>query len=337
MRRHIGALRWLVAGILCVVGANVALAHVAVQSTGTHRQFNATTNTMGSIQPSCPQPLCTACATAIGTVIWPQNDDTKTLGVWGETGTCINGGPAEPWTIFHSDNDGTPTPFKHRTYVGAYFDNSQGASANKVAVTSIEIGEGSQAGPQTSLAYLPPDTAFAGVGLYGPGPIDSMLIAIVDRSNPTSIGIHFSTSSALQVRSLANSHEQPQANLRVFVYEDEATANADVNKIGATAKFRGLVSLDGQHGTVTCTQGFGPSDWFLVNNGGGKYTARPSPGLTKNVSVLNSDNACVVLLADPSIVQPTPGVSPIILILLALALAGTGMWAIRRRPRAQLA
>lgn len=330
MRRHVGALRWLVAAVLCVVMANVALAHVAIQATGNHRQFNAITSTPSSGKLPCsPNPTCAGCRTGIGTVVWPTSEETKSgANPWGpETGCPSVFGPGDPWTIYHNDSD---PGFTYRTYVGAYFDNTGGAAANKVAVTAIAIGEGSQAGPHTS-AYVPPDTAFASVGLYGPGPVDSMLIAIVDRSSPTSIGIHFSTSSALQVRSLGNSHEQPQANLRMFVYEDEATANADVNNIGATAKFRGTVSLDGQHGTVTGCNGFGPSDWFVVNNGPGKYTARPSPGLTKNVPVLNSSNACVRLLADPSIVQATPGQSPLILALIALALAGAGVWAIRRR------
>ena len=164
-----------------------------------------------------------------------------------------------------------------------------------------------------------------------------MLIAIVDRSNPTNIGIHFSSSSALQVRALAGSHEQPQANFRLLVYENEAAADADVNKTGANAKFRGLVSLDGATGTLTCSQGFAQPDWFLVTNGPGKYTARPSPGLVKNVPVLNSNNAAVLVLADPSIVNPTPGQSPLILVLIALALAGAGVWAIRRRAGPQVA
>src|SRR5262249_61760666 len=109
------------------------------------------------------------------------------------------------WIVFHSDSD---PAFNHRTYGGAYFDGP----GNKVQITAIAIGEGSTAGQLHGSMYLPPDTAFAGIGLYGPGPTDSMLIAVVDRtSSSTNLGISFPTTSALQVRSLGNSHEQPVA------------------------------------------------------------------------------------------------------------------------------
>jgi hypothetical protein len=314
MRRHVKALWCVLAVILCVGMANSAWAHVTVQATGTHRQVNMITTTPGSVQPPCPAGP--PCSTFLGTVIWPQVDQFR---------IPPNPFVPDPLTVWNHDNDAT---FTHRTYGGAVI--GPGAS---VSISAISIGEGSQAGKlNSSLAYLPPDTAFAGVGLYGPGPTDSMLIVVVDRTtSSTNVGISIPTTSALQVRSLGNSHEQPKAKFKMLVYEDEATANADANRTGATAKFNGTVILDGNAGTLTTLQGFAPGDWVLISNGSGKYTARPKAGLVKTVPVLNSSNAAVVLVADPVIADPTPGTSPAILVLIALALGAAGVWTMRKR------
>jgi hypothetical protein len=230
-------------------------------------------------------------------------------------------------TIWNPDQD---AGFTHRTYGGAVC----GPGAN-ITITSVMIGEGSMAGDlHSSLAI--PDTAFASIGLYG-GPAESLMTVVVDRSNPNQVGLTFSPGTALQARAAGSSHEQPISTFKVLVYEDAATADADPSHTGALAKFRGTVILNGSSGTLQTHGGFSGSDWFLVNQGAGKYVARPSPGLQKIVPVANSANAAMVVIGDPVIAQPTPGVSSAILILLSIVLAATGMVALRKRAGHSLA
>ena len=321
MHGRSGTIRWLIAGALCLGIASGASADIVVKA-GTTWTATPITITPGSlIDQGAVNPGCADCNPVL-----PANTYNDGVNDGKVTWTPVSGAPGNGFTFYVHDKDG---PFQHRTYASAV------NALNRNQMTAIGVGEGSSAGGlHGSLAI--PDTAFASIGLYG-GPPDSMMIAIIDRNTPGQVGITFSNSAALQVRAAISSHEQPKATYKVFVFENDAAADADVNHTGAGAKFSGTVILDGSSGTLQTRGGFNSSDWFLVNQGAGKYVARPSPGLQKIVLVANSANAALVGVGDPAMVQATPGVSPVVLILLALALAATGMVALRKRTGPTLA
>jgi hypothetical protein len=342
-----GGTGYAVGDVLSITGGNTSAASCRVQTIGGGGAVTSVVLLGSGTGYATPPTLhATTPITGVGTgctinVTAVSVPDANGKIVWGpvaEAGGApwpVLGDPSQagnPMLWHVVDRDG---PFVHRTYAGGQILGPPGA--NKFYISAVGLGEGSSAGGLHGSIFLPPDTAFAGIGLYGPGPLDSMLIVTANRGVSGQVGLTFSTGSALQVRSLGNSHEQPKATFKLLVYENDAAANADPNRSGVGAKFFGTVVLDGNAGTLQTSGGFGASDWFLVNNGAGKYTARISPGVSKTALVADANAASVVLVGDPAIAQPTPGVSPAVLVLMALALAATGMLALRKRAGPTLA
>jgi hypothetical protein len=87
--------------------------------------------------------------------------------------------------------------------------------------------------------------------------------------------------------------------------------------------------------------GFVPGDFTLINEGGGKFTARPVASLTKTVTgIPNSALAVVVLYANASSIErplTVPSSTPVGLVLLAIALMAGGLWVMSSRRRVETA
>jgi LPXTG-motif cell wall-anchored protein len=293
-------------GLALVVPASWADLAMEI-SNGRHKYGPATTRVPG---PSNVEP------DGDGIVIW--------------AGRTKSGNPDT--TSFYV-SDATPS-FSHRIYVSGRAAPDPPGSNNDVGHISVwPIGVGSSGGLGTSA--FPGDTAYAGIGVYP----DQPLQVRVDRSNPSEVTLTFPNSavSGLQLSSPAGTRDRTE--FRLLVYENDAAADADVGHDGAGAKFYGRVDFYGS-GSGICLEpkgGFQSGDWFVdTSPGPGKNTARPAPSLTKTVPVLNSLDASIVLFGDAAVEQApaVPGHSNIGLALLALALLGGGLWAIRRRRMA---
>jgi hypothetical protein len=88
------------------------------------------------------------------------------------------------------------------------------------------------------------------------------------------------------------------ATLKLIVYPDQATADADPNLQGTGSVFFGAVTLVGSTGTLVPLQGFSAAD-FLVQSVGGTYTATPLAGFLKVIPVSNANTAVVSMEGDP--------------------------------------
>jgi hypothetical protein len=130
-------------------------------------------------------------------------------------------------------------------------------------------------------------------------------------------------------------------SLILAVYPNEATANADEDRIGTGANFYGKLVLTKTEKTdrLVASGGFGPTD-FVLTSGTLQNSAAPAGGLTKNVNVPSGAlNACVVLVADPRVGSAAlvPGASSLGLALLSLLMLAGGVWFVSRRSRQSLA
>lgn len=96
--------------------------------------------------------------------------------------------------------------------------------------------------------------------------------------------------------------DQAHATLKLIVYPDQATADADVDQlVGAGSAFFGGVTLDGVTGSLINLSGFSIVDFLLQNDGVGQFTARPVLGLSRIVLVPDANTAVVSMVGDPQV------------------------------------
>ncbi len=152
------------------------------------------------------------------------------------------------------------------------------------------------------------DRPFAGVGLYfAPDivPPDSMTRVQVERivtpgATPDIVSVTF-LGGGLQTRLVAG-NEECYATLKLIVYPDAATADADTSLLaGLGSAFFGEMTLVGASGSLLAVQGFSLADFLLQDNGDGMFTARPITGLTKVALVPDANTAVVSLVGDPRV------------------------------------
>src|SRR5262249_20891574 len=147
-------------------------------------------------------------------------------------------------------------------------------------------------------------------------------------------------SGGMQVRAAA-ANQTSIAELRVIVYPSQAAADGDVNTDGFGSSFYGRAVLEEGAGVPTGLStlgGFTNADFIVQDQGSSKLTLRPIAGLTKVVTVPNAATAVVVVFGDPrSVNRPVPATSPIGLVLLTLALLGSGVWVMRNNRKASVA
>lgn len=151
------------------------------------------------------------------------------------------------------------------------------------------------------------DRPYAGVGLFFAPDIahpDSMTRVRVQRTvtpGPTSdiVSVTF-VGGGLQTR-VVTGNEQVYSTLKLVVYPDTATADADTTLVGAGGAFFGEMTLVGASGSLVALQGFSPADFLLQDNGNGAFTARPITELTKVALVPDANTAVVALVGDPSV------------------------------------
>jgi len=216
-----------------------------------------------------------------------------------------------------------------------------------------------------------PDSMYALVGLYTPpggtamlpppagtGSLDSTMHFSVTRG-ATQVTLNFGDiivggvhvgAGGLQARSVT-SHMRSLASYTVIVYPDSFAANADLARTGTGSAFYGKVILKGgpdqeiggpvfQVRTLPGKPGFSESDWILQpTNAGqfGKWTLRPIANLSKVVNVSNGNQATIVTVPHTALEDSVPATSPIGLILLTLALMGSGFWAVMRSRQKSVA
>jgi hypothetical protein len=92
-----------------------------------------------------------------------------------------------------------------------------------------------------------------------------------------------------------------RAALKLIVYPDQATADADVNQDGTGSAFYGAVTLLGGSGTLIPVQGLSAADFTVVNDGNGLITVTPLAGLAKVITVPDANQAVVSMVGDPRV------------------------------------
>jgi hypothetical protein len=118
----------------------------------------------------------------------------------------------------------------------------------------------------------------------------------------------------------------------VLVYPSQAAADADPNGTGAGAVFNGAAGLTSPGGVVTTSGDFAAGDFTgVTDDGSGRLTARVRDGLVKSVTVANSATAVVRVVGDPTSIDPVPGVNPVLMGLLSVAMLGFGWMVLYRR------
>jgi len=191
------------------------------------------------------------------------------------------------------------------------------------------------AGGENTVQALP-DTLSASVGLYPPGggiPDTSLMMGFAIIRTTGNVRLVYLHGGLQTARAVVT--DCPSADFRLAVYPNQAAADADSsNNSGAGSAFFGRATLLGNSGSIATQNGFGPSNWIVTNDGGGKFTATMTPGYTRDVPVGDANLAVVSLFGDPrttAVGTEAPGHSPVGLTLLTLALLGGGIWVIRSR------
>ena len=216
-----------------------------------------------------------------------------------------------------------------------YFFNGSKEEFRGPFLYSVKFGTGGPSGLGTSSL---PDTLSSCFGLYKDGGAvdlnlasstgnDSVMSTYVQR-DPGTITLQIAH-GGMQTCALTGT-QQSFSELRVMVYPTTVAAVNDPSATGVGAVFFAKATLSGPQGQLLTFQGTSPSDW-IVTQSGGKWTARPKPGLTKVISVPNADSAVVRVVGDARSAPNAPGQSPLILALIAAALLVTGVWVIRSR------
>jgi hypothetical protein len=192
-------------------------------------------------------------------------------------------------------------------------------------------------GPHGLSTSFLPDSLSASVGLYSAGGLPDLTgtsnpnitSTFVTRDNVNNKVTLEIANGGLQTCALTGS-QQSYAELRFIVYPDTIAANNDRSSEGAGAIYYGKIVLSGPAGQLYTEQGMSASEWTLTQSGG-KWQAVPKPGLSKVISVPNATEAVVRVVGDARSAQSGPGQSPLILVLMTIALLGSGVWVIRSR------
>jgi hypothetical protein len=185
-----------------------------------------------------------------------------------------------------------------------------------------------------------PDTLSASFGLYSGGGFpnlnvgssagnDSVMSTYITRDAGTGTVLLEISKGGMQTSALTGS-QQSFSELRLMVYPSAVVAANDASNQGIGAVYFAKATLIGPQGKLYTERGTSASDWIVTQNGG-KWTARPKPGLSKLVSVSNVDSAVVRVIGDARSATSVPGQSPLILALIAIALLAGGAWVIRSR------
>ena len=202
-------------------------------------------------------------------------------------------------------------------------------------------GVRSYAGPPQFGTSVLPDTLSAMVGLYGPGggipsnivTSDSAFVLQVTRSvSDSSVALRVGGPlgmGGMQTSALSGK-QQSVAEVKMIVYPDSMTANADQGALGIGASYFGAVGLLGAKGEIFTKGAARASDW-IVTVQSGKWTARPKPGVVINVPVPSPNAAVIRVVGDARSEEFTPIQTPLTLVLMSLALLGSGVLALRSR------
>jgi len=146
------------------------------------------------------------------------------------------------------------------------------------------------------------DQPAASVGL--PGTADSTMSLHVERivtPGPTPDIVNVTLVGGGLQTHVASGSEHANVTLKLMVYPDAATADADSTLLsGAGSVFFGQITLVGESGSLLAEQGFSAADFLLQNDGGGTYTARPTQPLTKTAFVPDASTAVVTVVGDPN-------------------------------------
>ena len=151
------------------------------------------------------------------------------------------------------------------------------------------------------------DGPFASVGFASandPSDPASMMRLHVERivtpgPTPDIVQVTF-LGGVMQARSVAPK-EQSFATLKLIVYPDDATADADTQLSGVGSLFLGEATLIGKTGEIVPLQGFAANDFTVVNDGAGEFTATPVLGLAKTALVPDANQANVSMIGDPKV------------------------------------
>jgi hypothetical protein len=106
----------------------------------------------------------------------------------------------------------------------------------------------------------------------------------------------------------AGASDQARATLKLIVYPDQSTADADAGLDGVGSAFYGAATLLGGSGDLLPSQGLSLGDFTIVGDGTGLFTATPILGFSKVVAVPDANAAAVSMVADPK-VSDGPGTS----------------------------
>jgi hypothetical protein len=220
-----------------------------------------------------------------------------------------------------------------------YFTPGLGMRCGCIALRGAAAGGGRLT---TAAAH---STYFASVGIYAEGSQDpvSLMEPTVDRAVANQITLNFAAGSAMQVR--PGGAWFPIIKYSLIAYPNATAANADPQRDGTGSIFYGRVTLyPGGHVSIKSPKvpasvpGFLATDWTL---------STPEPGVSRATwagaakvltgAGLNTD-AVVVSVADPD-ADPgvVPGASPIVLVLITIALLGSGIAVLRLRSRTAMA
>ncbi len=120
---------------------------------------------------------------------------------------------------------------------------------------------------------------------------------------------------------------------RVILYPDSATANLDVNSTGAGALFNGAIHISASTSKpapdVSYSGGFISSD-FTVTTQANRVSIRAT-GLNKVVNAVPDTGKVVVRGYSDATSTAVPGISPVLMGLLALMLGGAAFVMLRRQ------
>lgn len=172
------------------------------------------------------------------------------------------------------------------------------------SATAIVQGCAEAGGLQTQAV---PEGPFASVGLASasdPSSPDAMVRLHVERivtPGPTPDIVQVTFLGGIMQARAAGQNDQSFATLKLIVYPDDATAEKDTRLSGEGSDFLGEATLIGKTGEVVPLQGFAASDFTVINDGAGEYTATPIAGLTKIAFVPDANQANVSMVGDPRV------------------------------------
>jgi hypothetical protein len=101
------------------------------------------------------------------------------------------------------------------------------------------------------------------------------------------------------LQTFANGTDQAATTLKLIVYPDQPTADADAGLDGVGSVFYGATTLVGSSGDLVFAQGLAPGDFTVVSDGAGLFTATPLATLSKVVQVPDASTAVVSVVGDP--------------------------------------